>query len=60
MTSPDLRPVDEFAEHLGVSVSLVLGACGVLGIDASDGVHHSYFDSIRQVALQWIREGRNL
>ena len=57
MTSPDLRPVDEVAEHLGVSVGVVIGACDVLGIDAADGVHHSYFESIRQVVLQWIREG---
>jgi len=60
MTPPDVRLADEIAEHLGVSVSLVLGACAVLGLDATDGVHHSYFESIRQVVLQWLREGRNL
>ena len=58
MTSPDVLLADEVAEHLGVTVGVVLGACAVLGIDATDGVHHSYVESIRQVVLQWIREGR--
>lgn len=49
--------VDEIAEHLGVSVGVVVGACGALGIDAAAGVHHSFFESIRQVVLQWHREG---
>ena len=57
---PDIRFVDEIAEHLGVSVSLVVGACGVLGIDPADGVQQSFVDPIRQVVLQWLREGRNL
>lgn len=52
--------VDEVAQHLGVSVSLVIGACDVLGIDPADGVQRSFIEPIRQVVLQWIREGRNL
>ncbi|MGX6508294.1 hypothetical protein [Rhodococcus sp. SJ-2] len=58
MTSPDMKLADEIAEHFGVSVGVILGACAELGIDATDGVHHSYTESIRQVILQWNREGR--
>ncbi|MEE2058981.1 hypothetical protein [Rhodococcus artemisiae] len=58
MMSPDMMLVDEVAEQLGVTVGVILGACAALGIDATDGVHHSYFESIRQVVLQWNREGR--
>lgn len=56
-SDPDLLLVDEVAEDLGVSVGVVLGACAALGIDAAEGVHRSYFESIRQVILQWLREG---
>ena len=60
MSHPDVVLVDEVASHLGVSVSLVIGACRELGIDPSDGVQQSFVDPIRQVVLQWLREGRNL
>ncbi|MCZ4649476.1 hypothetical protein O4106_21885 [Rhodococcus pyridinivorans] len=60
MSHPDVLLVDEVAQHLGVSVSLVIGACDVLGIDPADGVQRSFIEPIRQVVLQWIREGRNL
>lgn len=55
---PDYRLVDQIAEHLGVPVGAVLGACDVLGLDATNGVHQSFIEPIRQVILQWIREGR--
>ena len=58
MTSPDMLLVDEVAEQLGVPVGVVIGACGALGLNVTDGVHHSYVESIRQVVLQWIREGK--
>ena len=60
MSHPDVVLVDEVASHLGVSVSLVIGACRELGIDPSDGVQRSRIESIRRVVVRWLREGRNL
>ncbi|MCR8695549.1 hypothetical protein NWP13_23755 [Rhodococcus pyridinivorans] len=60
VSHPDVLLVDEIAQHLGVSASLVIGACGVLGVDAAEGIQRSFVESIRQVVLQWLREGRNL
>lgn len=58
MDHPDYRLVDDVARDLGVSVGVVIGACGVLGVDCADGVHRSYTEPIRQIVLQWAREGR--
>ncbi|CCW14596.1 hypothetical protein [Rhodococcus aetherivorans] len=58
MAHPDYRLVDDVARDLGVPVGVVVGACGALGVDCSEGVHRSYTESIRQVVLQWAREGR--
>jgi len=60
VSHPDVLLVDEIAQQLDVSPSLVIGACAVLGIDPADGIQRSFLESIRQVVLQWLREGRNL
>lgn len=57
---PDMVRIDALAEHLGVSVDLVMTACIALQIDVEAGVQQSFVDPIRQVVLQWLREGRNL
>lgn len=55
---PDLIRIPTLARMLGVSRTTTEDAVMEAGLDPVTGVHRSHVERVRQIVVEWIREGR--
>lgn len=55
---PDLIRIPTLARMLGVGREVTEDAVMAAGLDPVSGVHRSKVEQVRQIVVEWLREGR--